>query len=57
MGGVNRLIAAEVAAAESASDRSDESIPDYVRVTHGHDIARAVRSHSSEDDVLSGPRE
>lgn len=57
MGTVNRLIAAEVAAAESASDRSDESIPDYVRVTHGHDIARAVRSHSSEDDVLSGPRE
>jgi len=42
------LIAAEVAAAESASDRPDEPLPDHVRVTRGHDRSRVLQVRLSE---------
>lgn len=49
------VIAAEVAAAERASDDVDAPLPDRVRVTRGHDRSRVlqVRLSESEYQVLA----
>lgn len=48
MSKVRDLIAAEVAAAEAASDRPDTPLPEHVRVTRGHDRSRVLQVRLSE---------
>ncbi len=50
MSRVSDLIAAEVAAAEAASDRPGEPLPGNVRVTRGHDRSRVLQVRLSEEE-------
>lgn len=53
MSKVSDLIAAEVAAAEAASDRLGEPLPDHVRVTRGHDRSRVLQVRLSEEEYAA----
>lgn len=50
MAKIRDLIAAEVAAAEAASDDVEEALPDHVRVTRGHDRSRVLQIRLSEQE-------